>query len=187
VNTTEYSTTELIPLILGGRDDLYEEIVRRYQREVWQVVSTLLYDRGPAEDLVQQVFVNAYFALSSFRPDMDFGPWIRTIARNAVREELRGQARQQRRLETYRQMLEARLADDRGAEAREQATREALDRCRARLPEREAAAVRMRYDEGKGFDEIGAALGGSSAAMRNLLCRARSRLRECIEKGGYGP
>ena len=187
MNTTDYSTNELIPLILGGRADLYEEIVRRYQQEVWQVVSTLLYDRGPAEDLVQQVFVNAYFALSSFRPGMDFGPWVRTIARNAVREELRARARQERRLHTYREVLEARLADDRGADAHHQATREALRRCLARLPEREAAAVRMRYQEGKGFDEIGAALGGSNAAVRNLLCRARSRLRECIERGGYEP
>jgi len=187
VNTTDYSTNELIPLILGGQAELYEQIVQRYQHEVWQTISTLLYERGLAEDLVQQAFVNAYFALSSFRPGMDFGPWIRTIARNAVREELRGRARQQRRLQTYREVLEVRLADDRGADAHEQATRDALNRCVARLPEREAAAVRMRYQEGKGFDEIGAALGGSNAAMRNLLCRARSRLRECIERGGYEP
>jgi RNA polymerase sigma-70 factor (ECF subfamily) len=184
VNAIDYSIDELVPLILGGQADLFEEIVRRYQGEVFRAVSALLYDRGPSEDLVQQVFVSAYFALSGFRPGMDFGPWIRTIARNAVREELRKQARYERRLRTYREVLEARLADDTRAEADQEALQKNLQQCLARLPEREAAAVRMRYQEGKEFDEIGAVLGGSNAAIRNLLCRARSRLREWMGREG---
>jgi len=184
VNATDYSIDQLVPLVLGGQTEFFEEIVRRYQAEVFHTVAALLYDRGPTADLVQQVFVSAYFALSSYRPGMDFGPWIRTIARNAVREELRRADRYERRLRAYRDVLEARLADDHQAEARQQATSEALQRCMARLPEREVAAIRMRYQEGKGFDEIGAVLGGSNAAMRNLLCRARSRLRECMAREG---
>jgi RNA polymerase sigma-70 factor (ECF subfamily) len=184
VNAIDYSIDELVPLILGGQADLFEEIIRRYQVEVFRAVSALLYDRGPTEDLVQQVFVSAYFALSGFRPGMEFGPWIRTIARNAVREELRKQARYERRLRTYREVLEARLADDPRAEADQEALQKNLQQCLARLPEREAAAVRMRYQQGMGFDEIGAVLGGSNAAIRNLLCRARSRLREWMGREG---
>ncbi len=184
MNASDYSIDELVPLILGGQAELFEEIVRRWQGEVFRTVSALLYDRASTEELVQQAFVSVYFALSSFRPGMEFGPWVRTIARNAVREELRRQARYERRLKTYREVLEGRLGDDHRAEAQQQATAAALQQCLARLPEREAAAVRMRYQEGKGFDEIGAILGGSNAAMRNLLCRARSRLRECMGREG---
>ena len=173
---------ELISLILGGRTKLYEEVIRRYQQDVLRVVSTLLYDRGPAEDLVQEVFVNAYFALPRFRPGCDFRPWIRTIARNAVREQLRKQSRYDRRLKTYREILGARLVEDQAAERREQALIESLQKCVSRLPEREAAAVRLRYNEGKTFEEIAAILGSSSGAIRNLLCRARASLREGVER-----
>jgi len=173
---------ELIALILGGRTELYEEIIRRYQHDVLKIVSTLLYDRGPTEDLVQQVFVNAYFALRDFRRGSDFAPWIRTIARNAVREELRRQARYDRRLKTYGEMLHARLENHSGAAFQEHLLRESLQRCVSRLPEREAAAVRMRYDEGKTFEEIAAILGGTGGSIRNLLCRVRAGLRESITR-----
>ena len=60
--------------------------------------------------------------------------------------------------------------------------KESLQECLDRLPEREAAAVRLRYTEGKPLQEIAAILGGSSGAVRNLLCRARARLRQWLEK-----
>jgi len=173
---------ELISLILGGRVDLYEEVIRRYQRDVLNVVGSLLFDRGPVEELVQQVFVNAYFALPQFRRGSDFGRWIRTIARNAAREELRRQSRYDRRLRRYGQMLEARLAENETAAAHEQALIEALQRCVGRLPEREAAAIRLRYSEGKTFEEIAAVLGGTGASIRNLLCRVRAGLRQSVTR-----
>ena len=176
------SIDELISEILGGRTELYEEVIRRYQRDVLQVVSALLYDRGPAEELVQQVFVNAYFALPRFRRGSDFGPWIRTIARNAAREELRKQSRYDRRLKTYGRMLEARLADSERAAHREQTLIESLRACLGRLPQREATAIRLRYSEGKTFEEIAGVLGGTGGSIRNLLCRARATLRQSLEK-----
>lgn len=176
------SIDELIALILQGQTELYAEVVERYQQDVYGVVSALLYDRSRTEDLVQQVFVNAYFALPRFLPGSDFGPWIRSIARNAVREQLRKQSRYDRRLKAYAEMLQSQLSENPGALAREETYREALDRCVARLPQREAVAIRLRYSEGKSFDQIAAILGGSPGTIRNLLCRVRARLRQDVER-----
>ena len=181
-NPQSLSVDELISLILGGRTELYQQIVRRYQHDVLQIVSGLLYDRGPTEDLVQEVFVNAYFALSRFQPGSDFRPWIRTIARNAVREQLRKQSRYDRRLKTYGRMLEARLADDRRAALDERVQTEALQRCMGRLSQRQATAIRLRYTDGKSNREIAAIMGTSDGAIRNLLCGARAALRGCLER-----
>ncbi|MFH1269203.1 MAG: sigma-70 family RNA polymerase sigma factor [Planctomycetota bacterium] len=172
---------ELIGLILGGQVDLYEEVIRRYQGDVMAVVGGLLADRGQAEDLVQQVFVDAYFALPRFELGRDFGPWIRTIARNAVREQLRKQWRYDRRLRAYHEILAARLADDRRADHDERMLVEALNGCINRLPEREATAIRLRYHEDLSMDEIAAVLGNTAGTVRNLLCRARTGLRECLQ------
>ena len=177
---------ELISLIVAGQVNLYEEVIRRYQRDVLLVVGRLLPNRGQAEDLVQQVFVDAYFALPRFERGRDFGPWIRTIARNAVREELRKQWRYDRRLRAYHEILSARLADDQRADQSEQMLMEALDKCTSRLPEREATAIRLRYHEGKSMDEIAAALGNTVGSARNLLCRARTTLRECLQRERRG-
>lgn len=176
-----HSDDELIRLIRGGRSDVYEELVRRYQQDVLRIAGTLLYDRGRTEDLVQEVFVNAYFALPGFEVGMDFGPWIRTIARNAVREELRRRSRYDRRLAVYADMLAAKL-DDPAADRRQGTLAESLRRHVGRLPEREAEAIRLRYDEGRPINQIAAVLGSTPGATRNLLCQARSRLREWIQR-----
>ena len=178
---------ELIGLILAGRTECYGEIIRRYQPDVLRVVQALLYDRGPTEDLVQDVFVNAYFALPRFQRGADFGPWIRSIARNAVREQLRRQVRYDRRLQTYGEILAARLADDRAAAAREERLGDALQKCLDRLSERQAEAIRLRYHQGKAFHDVAAILGSSPGAVRNLLCHARASLRECLAREGNQP
>lgn len=178
----DLSIDELIALILRGQTELYGEVVGRYQQDVHRVVSALLYDRTRSEEVVQKVFVNAYFALPRFQTGSDFGPWIRTIARNAVREELRRESRYDRRLKVYAEMLQSQLSQTQGTLDREEAFKEALQRCVDRLPEREAAAIRMRYTEGKSFDEIAAVLGGSPGTIRNLLCRVRATLREHLER-----
>ncbi|HUT13418.1 MAG TPA: sigma-70 family RNA polymerase sigma factor [Thermoguttaceae bacterium] len=176
------SVDELISRILRGHTEFYEEIIRRYQQDVLQVVSGLLYDRGPAEDLVQEVFVSAYFALARFQTQSDFRPWIRTIARNAVREELRKKARYDRRLRTYGEMFGTRLADDGGAALHEETLAESLRRCVDRLPDRQATAIRLRYDQGETIEAIATTFGTSNGAIRNLLCHARASLRECTQR-----
>jgi RNA polymerase sigma-70 factor (ECF subfamily) len=186
-SSPEPSIDELIALILGGETDLYEEIIRRYQREVLRVVGMLLYDRDAAEELAQKVFADAYFALPAFRPGSDFGPWIRTIARNAAREELRKQSRYDRRLKAYAEMLCSRLSGSEGWARDEQSLAAALEQCLGRLSEREVTAVRLRYEEGRSFDQIADELGGTGGTIRNLLCRVRGRLRECLARQGNQP
>ena len=176
------SLDELIALVRGGDVELYEEIVRRYQQQVSWIVSSLLDDHHAAEDLVQQVFVNAYVALPQFERGRDFGRWIRTIARNAVREELRRRSRYGHRLKVYYQTLAARLTDDDNASSYEESLGEALRECLERLSPDAAELVRQRYREGKDFDDLAARLGTSANAIRNRLCRARAKLRQCIER-----
>lgn len=178
----DLTTDDLLALVLDGRTEAYEEIVRRYQRDVLRVVSLLLADRATTEDLVQQVFVNAYVALPRFELGRDFGPWLRTIARNAVREELRRRSRYGRRLKTYGEILAARLSDPASADLYERTMLDALKQCVQRLRARAAAVIRQRYTEGKSLDEIAAETGSTNSAVRSLLCRVRVKLRECVER-----
>jgi DNA-directed RNA polymerase specialized sigma24 family protein len=46
----------IVDRVLRGEIDAYETIVRAYQREVWKVVTAMLFDARGAEDLVQRSF-----------------------------------------------------------------------------------------------------------------------------------
>ena len=130
---------------------------------------------------IDEVFIAAFFALDSFDTTREFGPWIRTLARNEVRQHLRSREREGRRLDVYQQQLLAHLADAE-IETR-QAVREArLADCLEKLDGPVASAVRARYESGQSFAQIGAHLQRSADAVRVMIGRARVILRDCIER-----
>lgn len=179
----DLKTDELVTLVRDERrTEYFEEIVRRFQHDVLRIVSGMLYDRSATEDLVQQVFVNAFLHLKDYQIGRDFGSWIRTIARNAVREHVRKTSRYDRRLKAYGEILVTRPEDDERTDEHDQELQQALGACLEQLSERALEAVKLRYHEGKSFATIAPQLQGTTGAIRNLLARVRSKLRECIER-----
>jgi len=174
-------TENFIERVLGGDVDAYESIVRAYQQEVWKVVCAMLFDRQRAEDLVQQTFIKAYRHLHRYRLGQDFGVWLKEIARNEVRQELRRQSREDRRLELYRtRALQA--FDAPFAPAPQEHLEEALRDCAKSLPPASAQVVELRYQAGLNFGEVAARIGRTVEATRQHLARIRLSLKECIEK-----
>jgi RNA polymerase sigma-70 factor (ECF subfamily) len=178
----ELGTDGLIARIRAGETERYAELVRRHQQDVRRVVGALLHDLRSTEDLVQQAFVNAYQHLDRFRPGADFAVWIKAIARNLARMELRTRSREGRRLDAYQALLERRWRDETEAHRRENAVGDALRACREAVAGDGAKALRLRYEEGRPFPEISARLGRSVEAVRQLLSRVRVSLRDCIQK-----
>jgi RNA polymerase sigma-70 factor (ECF subfamily) len=178
----DLATDEIVALVLDGQVEHYEEIVRRYQPEVFRIVAKLLDDRHATEDIVQQVFVNAWVALRRYEPGRDFGRWIRTIARNAVREELRRRSRYAHRLRVYYESLSVRLVNDDNAEYHQERLEDALGHCLGRLAPGAANLIHQRYTDGDGIEEIAGRLRISAEAVRSRLCRIRAKLRQCIDK-----
>lgn len=172
----------IVAEVLAGDTPAFAGLVRLYQQAVWRIAAALLRDRDATEALVQQVFVDAYFHLDQYAPGTDFGAWIRTIARNALRKELRSAAREDRRLATYRRRLAERLrAEAAGSRDDSEAYVAALRACRQQLSERDAELVRMRYENGLSFEAIAKAQGQSPEAVQRMISRIRGRLRECIQ------
>ena len=94
----ETTTETILQRVREGDVDAFVEIVRRHQEEIWRIAALPMRDTATTEDLVQQVFVDAYFHLDQFQTGRDFGRWLRTIARNLVRKELRVHGQHGRRM-----------------------------------------------------------------------------------------
>ncbi|QJX00955.1 RNA polymerase sigma factor [Frigoriglobus tundricola] len=171
----------IVAEVLAGDTQAFAGLVRLYQETVWRIAAALLRDRDATENLVQQVFVDAYFHLDQYALDTDFGAWIRTVARNRLRKELRSAGREDRRLAGYRERLAERLrAEAAGPQDAADEYVAALRGCRESLPPRDAALIRMRYEKGLSFDTIAQAQGQSADAVQRMLSRIRFRLRDCI-------
>ena len=171
----------IVAEVLAGDTQAFAGLVRMYQETVWRIAAALLRDRDATENLVQQVFVDAYFHLDQYARGTDFGAWIRTVARNRLRKELRTAGREDRRLAMYRERLAERIkAEAGGTRDDSDAYVAALRDCRQALTPRDAAIVRLRYATGLSFDAIAETQGQSPEAVQRMLSRIRFRLRDCI-------
>lgn len=170
--------------IRQGDIDAYAELVLAYQSDVWKVAAAIPGGMREVEELVQRTFVQAYQELDSFDPGRDFGPWIKEIARNQTRMELRRAMRESSRL--YRYFQELMEAIDAEAKPGAEALEDALKRCRQELPTHLNQLIAQRYEEALSFEEIARRIGRSVAATRQLISRARIALRDCVaKKGGF--
>jgi RNA polymerase sigma-70 factor (ECF subfamily) len=172
----------IVERILEGDADAFAEIVHRYQDGVRRAVAFTLRDAAATDDLVQQAFVDAYFHLDRYARGRDFGAWLRAIARNLVRKELRRGVREGRKFAAYRRHLLERLDGDPDIDWRLERRRRAVARCREGLSPDASRAIDLRYGEGKSFGEVAEALGRTVAAARQLLQRVRLALRKCAEE-----
>lgn len=188
VNTdpADFSTDDVIVAIRKGEIELYRQIVVRYQGDVLKIVNAMLLDYSAREDVVQQVFVRAFQRLEQYELGRGFGKWVKAIARNMVREELRKQYRYKGRLDAYAQQTiedlekEDELVDWESGKERSRA----LEECIASLEQHTSQAIKMHYVEGKRTDQVAADLGRTGGAVRTMLCRARGQLRKCLEGKG---
>ncbi|HEY1192190.1 MAG TPA: sigma-70 family RNA polymerase sigma factor [Gemmata sp.] len=172
----------IVAEVLAGDTPAFAGLVRLYQESVWRIAAAMLRDRDATENLVQQVFVDAYFHLDQYAPGTDFGAWIRTVARNRLRKELRTSGREDRRLAVYRERLAERLRAEAGA-PRDDSDEyvAALRGCRQALSPREAALLKLRYERGLSFEAIATKQGQTPDAVQRMISRIRFRLRDCIQ------
>jgi len=185
------SDTEDVELMLrvrAGEHDAFRSLLGRYQDRVMGLAYRLLGDRDDAEDLTQQVFLNVYQARRSYRPQAKFGTWLYRITMNLSLNAVRA-----RKIRGRRPVLREgdpdeggftldRVADPRGRRAGDVLEREEIA-AKVRevvneLPKDQRAAVLLSKFEGCSHQEIAEILEKSVPAVKSLLVRARTRIKD---------
>lgn len=165
-----------------GNRDAFQAIVHAYHLLVRTYLCAHVYHLDDVDDLAQDVFLTAYRTLTSMPPDVEFGAWLRGIARHKVQTYRRGVARRQRVMEKFREAaalsVEKELESAAAADRPEQIER--LLACIARLPDRLRRVVRAGLD-GEKPAALAEELGTSIGAIYNLHYRANQLLRACVQ------
>lgn len=175
-----------------GSAAAFEELVARYQDRLVTVLEHVVGDRDQAEDLAQDVFLRMYRARKSYQPTAKFATWLFTIANNLALNAVRSRSRRREHQVPLRDsgpmavaspgqgivagsgFMPARRIDK--AEMR-QVVRRAMEN----LNERQRMAVLLNKFEGMSYIDIAQTLGLTAPAVKSLLARARSNLREMLE------
>ena len=136
-----------------------------------------------ADEIVQDTWLTAVRRMRRFDPRKgSFLAWVRGIAANLLRNELR----KRRRSPKFQQSPEGEIGEigqrrsPRDDRCREDEVAAALDA----LSEREEAVLRAKYLDGMSVAEIAAARGETPKAVESLLSRARQAFREVYRERG---
>ncbi len=176
----------LMALVGAGDVTAFEELVERHQALVAGTVGRMLGNNSDTEDLAQQVFVRVWKSAKRYVPRAKFTTWLLKITRNLVFNELRRRKRHPvTSLQSEPDGEEMQLKDERGSrpdaallEAELQRTIEAAI---AALPETQRMAVILRRYQDLSYEQIAEVLDQSVAAVKSLLFRARTELRERLK------
>jgi RNA polymerase sigma factor (sigma-70 family) len=171
---------DAIGMVLAGRTEAFETIVRNYQNLVASAAYRMGAPRDDIEDIVSEVFVKVYRHLPAYRPEFALSTWIYRIATNHTLDHLRRHRRD-------RDQEELPLsAADTGPSPRENVlgservrlVRQAL----TELPEKYRIPVVLMHVEGKGIDEIASILSLPAGTVKTRLSRGRERLGVIIRR-----
>ena len=193
--TLEDTERDVVRRVRDGDSDAYRLLVERYQARIHRLVGRLLGpDHGDVDDVVQEVFVKAFFSLGKFREDATFGTWITRIAINRARDELKKQSGKvsldAEPGEDAVQGLRDRLSTEPfGGDGEDQPADTAVSSLVARtvacLPDRLRVVVTLKDMEGNSYQEVAGILNCSIGTVKSRHARARQRLRQMLAPHVY--
>lgn len=186
--------SKLIERLVARDERAFSEMVRLYERRVFALVLRMLGNAAEAEEMAQEVFVQVFKSIGTFRGESKLSTWLYRIAINlcknrakylkvrhsneqdeldevAERQHLGGKASANvAQLERPDEMIAAREVE------------RIVQRCIAKLDDTFRECLVLRDVEELSYEEIGQITGLPEGTVKSRIFRARAMLREMVER-----
>ena len=175
------------PQAPADRRAVLAELMQEHGKAVLGFCLRVTRDAATAEDVTQQVFLEAYRDLDRFEGRASPRTWLFSIASHRCFDALRSEQRRSKRLVVDDEVLSA--VEDPAAGPVDGVDRSrlgaALDDCLALLSAEVRATVLLRFQTGLGYRELAEMLGANADALQVRVSRALPVLRRCMERKGW--
>jgi RNA polymerase sigma-70 factor, ECF subfamily len=182
---------ELVGRVRDGDESAFEELFNRHRRRVALVASRFFRQREQIEEIIQESFTKAYFALGDFsnQQEASFAAWIARIAYNSCYDELRRMKRRHESAlsdvseEDTAWLKEALRGADGGSDVEDAAVaRDLADKLLSRLSPEDRLVLVMLDVEEMSVAEIAKINGWSVSKVKVRAHRARASLRRVLQR-----
>lgn len=181
---TKLPDTEIISLVLNGDKNAYSMLVEQYQNFVFTVVLRYVKSREDAEEVAQDVFIKAYRYLADFKGASKFSTWLYTITTTTCITFLRKKKLDVKSLDNENVFAGVENVDS-GMSANQVEQKSKINMVNEAiklLSPDDAQIITLFYKGEQTLEEIAQILGKETNAIKVQLHRARSRLKDKMQK-----
>ena len=171
--------SQLVAQAQEGDLPAFEELVKKYQREIYGLAYRLVQDAEEAKDLAQQAFLQAFVHIRSFRQQAQFRTWLFRIAINQCYSYLKSKKKFGDPVDCEEFVMVG--EDSPEEELVAQDRRQRLYAALARLPAKQRAVITLKLEQGLSYEEISRVLGGTTGAARVNYCQALKTLKKYLQ------
>lgn len=176
------SDLELVRAAAAGDAAAFEQLYQQHYRRVYSLCLRMLGSTTQAEDLTQEVFLQVFRKLGSFRGDSAFTTWLHRLTVNQVLMHFRKRGVKLEHTSEegdFTNVVDTPLQSTRRISM---VDRLALEKAISELPPGYRTVFTLHDIEGYEHEEIGGMLGVSVGTSKSQLHKARMRLRELLMK-----
>jgi len=174
----------LVVAIGRWREDALAEAYRRHAGAVFGLALRVLRERGPAEEVVQEVFLRLWHQPDRFDADRgSLRSWLLAQAHGRAVDLLRSDsARREREARDARRSTPA--GDDTEREVWDLAVAETVRDALDSLPHEERQAIELAYYGGRTYREVAVELGAPEGTIKSRIRMGLRRMRDTLASGG---
>src|SRR4030095_9432413 len=173
---------ELIRQFKNGDIKGYNEIVRKYQQQVYWIIRKIVQDHDTTDDITQEVFIKVYTALKDFREESNLFTWLYRIATNfAINHVRKVKVKSTVSFEVITEVVEyeEKKADELIDEERK---RKILHEAIETLQPQQRAVFNMRYYDELPYEEISKILSKSVGGIKANYFHAVKKIGEYVKR-----
>lgn len=175
---------ELVELVINNDQEIYAQLVERYEAKLTRYARSIVYDPDAAADVVQNGFIKAFINLRGFNTKLQFSSWIYRITHNEAINVIRKNSKE---LRPDDESWFDTIADERDGAA-EELDKEFLAKematALATLEVKYREPIVLHIYQGKSYKEIGDILKLPVATVGTRIARAKGQLKKIIEEKG---
>jgi RNA polymerase sigma-70 factor (ECF subfamily) len=169
--------SDLVERYLGGDMTAFDELMIRYERQIYRVCYRFTENRDDAMDLAQEVFIKAFEHLGSFRRESSLKTWLYRIAMNHCINHVKKHSYEF--VEVSETIGSVGASVQSQIEDREQ--REHFRRLVKQLPPKQKAILELRINEQLSYEEIAKISGRSVSTIKASVFFALEKLRKLVK------
>lgn len=176
--TARGETDDLMKQVQEGDMHAYQELIRRYQKKAFRVISSYVHNQEDAMEVLQDTFLKVFTARQSWDRRFSFAGWLYRIAINASIDRYRRSDRG--RTSSLEDVVESRIQQSSALSSgpgpldgmQERERRRLLEGAVRRLPPRQREVVSLRFFGDMRLEEIAEALNCPLGTVKSNLHKA---------------